>query len=418
MRHQVLRSIRNIHYHPYFSRQLNLWRSSCRNLEAKREFCKDENNVDSQQTVYAWGTSYKGTIPVPSASDGKKHMFDIPQKIIEEVKEFVCGDNNSAILLENGKCLTFGNNGSGQLGHGHKNDVFTPTPLPDCELTEIGVSSIRMGHKFSAAIDKNGDLHSFGFGGSTLSGGLGCLGHGDGESYLLPKKVTSLVEDGCFVKDVQVGKLHMTVLTTEGEVLTTGAGSFGRLGNLETMDQLYLEPVEMLASEKVIQISGGPSFTLALTEEGVIYGWGRNDKGQLGVGGGLMIDVYAMENLPRPVEGHLEGRKVVRISAGAKHSACITDTGEFFLWGMGAFIEPQPFSLPTKYIDVACGENYTMILSDDNCIYSFGKNKTGVLGQAHTKTLNNPELVEGLANQKTIYMSAGSTHFACIVQPK
>jgi len=375
-----------------------------------------------QASVYSWGKSNKCTIPLSSASDGKKHIFDIPQKIIKEmdgVKKFVCGHNSSSILFENGKCLTFGENDSGQLGQGNKKDVLVPTPLPDCDLSHVGVSNIVLGKNFSAAIDNEGDLYTFGFGGSTLSG-LGCLGHGDGESYLLPKRVESLVEDGCLVNDVQVGETHMTVLTTEGEVLTTGAGSYGRLGNLESSDQLYLEPVEMLASEKVAQIAGGPSFTLALTEEGVIYGWGRNDKGQLGVGGGLMIDMYAMENLPRPIEGQLEGRKIVKIAAGYSHSACISDAGEFYLWGMRNFLEPQPYSsmLHTKCIDVACGNDYTMILTEKNLIHGFGKNKTGVLGQANTKSLNYPELVESIANKKAYNMSAGASHFACVVEEK
>ena len=81
----------------------------------------------------------------------------------------------------------------------------------------------------------------------------------------------------------------MTVLTTEGEVLTCGAGSYGRLGNLETHeDQLFLEPVEMLRSG-VSDISGGKSFTMAL-KDGQIHAFGRGDKGQLGTGFGLAVD--------------------------------------------------------------------------------------------------------------------------------
>lgn len=53
----------------------------------------------------------------------------------------------------------------------------------------------------------------------------------------------------------------------------------------------------------------GHAFSLALTSEGEVYGWGRNDAGQLGLGGGLTMDVYAMENDPRLVE-LLAGEKV------------------------------------------------------------------------------------------------------------
>ena len=40
-----------------------------------------------------------------------------------------------------------------------------------------------------------------------------------------------------------------------------------------------------------------------------MFGWGRNDQGQLGLGGGLTMDVYAAEVLPRSIEA-LAGEKV------------------------------------------------------------------------------------------------------------
>mmetsp|Transcript_29154 Transcript_29154/g.44085 ORF Transcript_29154/g.44085 Transcript_29154/m.44085 type:complete len:194 (+) Transcript_29154:648-1229(+) len=180
---------------------------------------------------------------------------------------------------------------------------------------------------------------------------MGYLGHGDGKSYTSPKLVESLVEDGCHASQVAVGESHMTVLTTEGEVLTSGAGSYGRLGNLETTDQLYLEPVDMLVAEDIVHISCGSSFTLALTKDGIVYGWGQNNKGQLGVGLGLSVDIYAMEALPRVIEGNLEGRRVVKISTGHSHAAAVTDRGELFVWGSSIHWEPELMTnfLHTKY---------------------------------------------------------------------
>ena len=199
------------------------------------------------------------------------------------VKHMECGPSSSAAILSDGTCLTWGSNDSGQLGHGHKNDVLVPTVLKPPEgspLSASGVSQIKLGNSTSAIIDTKGDLYTFGFGGSALSG-MGCLGHGDADSRLAPALVESLVEDGVYASQVAVGELHMTVLTTEGETLTTGVGSYGRLGNLDTDDQLYFEPVEMLAGDDVVQIAAGLAFTLALTSDGVLHSWGRNDKGQV-----------------------------------------------------------------------------------------------------------------------------------------
>jgi hypothetical protein len=98
--------------------------------------------------------------------------------------------------------------------------------------------------------------------------------------------------------------------------------------------------VEILAGTIIRQISCGHSFTLALTTDGIIYSFGKNDKGQLGTGGGMMVDMYAMSSLPTVIEGHLENRNIVKVSAGHSHSACITDKGELFIWGMNLYLEP------------------------------------------------------------------------------
>ena len=189
------------------------------------------------------------------------------------IRDIVCGPTDTAIVLSDGRCFVSGANKFGQLGLGHKNPVAKPTLIPD-----ISVSSISLGPSSSGLLDTNGDLYTFGFGGAALTG-IGQLGHGDAETVLTPKLVTSMVEDGCFAKQVEVGESHTCVLTTEGEVLCTGAGSYGRLGNVDSTDQVYLEPVELLTSD-VDQIAAGKSFTLAL-RDGVISGWGRNHKGQV-----------------------------------------------------------------------------------------------------------------------------------------
>ena len=412
---------------------------------ARRAIHTSLSHKRRSHSVYAWGTSAKGTIPLPEIIDGAVNgssgggilsssgqKFDVPRKVdtqnafavegksISGIKQMVCGPKSTAAIMEDGSCFTFGSNENGQLGHGDKVDALKPKLLEVPEsspLSQSGVSKISIGSNFSAIIDTNGDLYSFGFGGSALSG-MGCLGHGDAESYLTPKLVESLVEDGCYASQVEVGELHMTVLTTEGEVLTCGSGAYGRLGNLDTIDQLYLEPVELLAGIECVQICSGHAFSLALAKDGIIHSWGRNDKGQLGVGASLSVDVYAMAAMPAPIETQLEGRVVKKIAAGHSHAAAITEDGALFMWGSGEFLEPQLFPnlLHTEVVDIACGENYTVALTKDGELYTLGKGKTGVLGLASLKKANEPTRVEGLKGEKVVSISAGWKHFACLTE--
>lgn len=368
-----------------------------------------------------WGTDTKGCLQKPLDRQDEKKI-EVPLALPTEslfdqqtVRSVVCGATDTAWITADGSCYVAGENKSGQLGLGHKDPVLQPTRL---ELPS-SIQHVALGPSVGAFVDAIGDLYTCGFGGSTLSG-FGALAHGDLESYTTPQRVESLVEDGCAVQQVQVGESHITVLTTEGEVLTAGAGSYGRLGNYETADQLYLEPLELLA-DGVTQISGGKSFTLALKDDGIVYGWGRNHKGQLGTGLGLAVDMYAMQALPEPIEtDELVGRKVIKIEAGHSHAACITEGGELFYWGMSLHLEPVRVDelLHTEVVDVFCGEDYTLALDKDGQLYSIGKGKTGVLGQGSIKQLNQATRMEALDGYTVQHVSAGWKHAACLAVAK
>lgn len=366
-----------------------------------------------------WGKDQNGSLLKPLDRKDEK-LLDVPQRVDtsnlgSNVQKVVCGATDTAWLVD-GRCFVSGLNKEGQLGQGHKNPVLTPVeivlPVEDPATTRI--VDVSLSATMGAYVDSVGDLYTSGFGGSAFSG-MGALGHGDGLSYLQPKLVESLIEDGCTVKQVVCGGSHMTVLTTEGEVLTAGTGSYGRLGNFDTLDQLYLEPVELLAG--VSQIAGGKSFTLAL-KDGVIYGWGRNDKGQLGTGLGLAVDMYAMQAVPDPIEAdELMGRKVTKMAAGMTHAACITAGGELFFWGMSLHLEPVRVNalLHTQIVDVVCGKDYTLAIDKVGHMYSFGKGKNGCLGLGSVRQANQATLMEAFGDLTIAQASAGWDHAACLV---
>jgi alpha-tubulin suppressor-like RCC1 family protein len=405
-----------------------------------------------------WGTDSGGNLLKPLHRNDEK-LLDVPMRVenwaslllnnnnnntdaavttdtVLRIQSIVCGPTDTAIVTTNGRCFVFGANKHGQLGLGHTNAVTTPTELTLPEDTENddetkdSIAAVSLGSTFGAMVGKNntGDnLYTAGFGGSALlGGGLGQLGHGDAAPRLRATRVESLVRDGCAVRQAVTGEAHLTVLTTEGEVLTTGAGSYGRLGNFETVDQLYLEPVEILTPDSnIVSIAGGKSFTLALSKDGVVYGWGRNHKGQLGTGLGLAVDMYAMQVVPEPIETlALSTRHIVSISAGHSHAAAISSQGELFYWGMALHMEPVLVEelLHTRIVAVSCGHDYTLALDEHGNLYSFGLGKTGVLGQGSLRRLGQPAVLEALdtngaaSTRRVVQFSAGWKHAACVVE--
>ena len=99
--------------------------------------------------------------------------------------------------------------------------------------------------------------------------------------------------------------MYHTVAIDENDlVYTWGRGLYGVLGN--GSNQYSLKPelnidLQILKDEekRVIQkIDCADEFTGALMNDGTFYVWGKNDRGQMGVGAGVGIDMIESENTP------------------------------------------------------------------------------------------------------------------------
>lgn len=165
------------------------------------------------------------------------------------------------------------------------------------------------------------------------------------------------------------------------------------------------------------QVACGDSFCLALSTEGEVYGWGKNEQGQLGMGGGLSMDVYAMENFPRLIED-LANETIMYIAAGAHHAVAVNDKGELFFWGMRLWLEPHKMTIlkDQRIVSAACGNNFTLALSDAGQVFSWCKGytvrKSGVLGLGHTKRTVQPELIQEMEGTRYIQKVAAGNKFA------
>jgi alpha-tubulin suppressor-like RCC1 family protein len=80
------------------------------------------------------------------------------------------------------------------------------------------------------------------------------------------------------------GWRHTVALDEDGQMYGWGWNKFGQVGVSNTEDQNYPQIVKGLADQRVTQVSCGWRHTVALTDRGNIYSWGRGTSGQLGHG--------------------------------------------------------------------------------------------------------------------------------------
>lgn len=129
------------------------------------------------------------------------------------------------------------------------------------------------------------------------------------------------------IRKVNTVHLEIPILPKKsGNLLVCGQNDVGQLG-LNPDDVLEkTRPALVAAVGDVVEVKAGGMHSLCLTKSGEIWSFGCNDEGALG----RNTEEEGSETKPAKVE--LEG-KVVKISAGDSHSACLLDDGRVFAWG-------------------------------------------------------------------------------------
>lgn len=84
--------------------------------------------------------------------------------------------------------------------------------------------------------------------------------------------------------------------------------------------------IQLSEGRKVRQVAAGSDHTLALTDDKVLWAWGANSRGQLGVG----HTSSCFDPQPVPI---LSGKNVTQIACGPQHSVAVTAQGIVFSWG-------------------------------------------------------------------------------------
>jgi alpha-tubulin suppressor-like RCC1 family protein len=211
-----------------------------------------------------------------------------------------------ATVDANGRVYMWGRGDYGQLGLGPKLlSVNEPTLLD--YLSDVEIIDIACGTQHSAAVDREGRLYTWGYNGSNISDSALGLGPATGVHQMVPALVETLFNDvrcfsindwkytfthknvmpeecistlllqGCPMASVDCGDKHTIALSADGEIWTWGNGANGRLGNGDVIGLDYPEPMEFFDSVSCVEVAAGRNFSLALRNDGVIFGWGKNN---------------------------------------------------------------------------------------------------------------------------------------------
>jgi alpha-tubulin suppressor-like RCC1 family protein len=235
-------------------------------------------------------------------------------------------------------------------------------------------------------------------------------GYGKYINELYKTNIPLLIEGLNKIKAISDGSEHMLALDENGKVYSFGNNGKGQLGLGYNINED--QPMLIPGFNNIIEISAGHDHSLILTEDGNVYSFGDNYYGQLGLGDNIN------RNIPTLIQGI---KNIVKISAGSAHSLLLTQNGEIYSFGNNArgqlgLGDNINRNMPTlilgfnNIVQISAGMFHSLILTNEDKIYSFGANQIGQLGLGDDNNRNIPTLIS--IPVKINYVSAGYSSLA------
>ncbi|KAK2709534.1 hypothetical protein QYM36_013262, partial [Artemia franciscana] len=359
--------------------------------------------------AFVWGLNDKDQLGGLKGSKIKTPVFSETISSLNPVS-IAGGSKSLFVITEDGKVFACGEGTSGRLGLGFSVNVSSPKQIMGLSKYFVKKVAVHSGGRHALALTADGKVFAWG------EGEDGKLGLGTEDTHESPQLVESLITKR--VRDVACGSSHSAAVTSEGELYTWGFGEYGRLGHGD--NKTYWKPklVEALRSKRVVQVSCGSrdAQTLCLTEDGMAYSWGDGDFGKLGRGGSEGCA------LPMNID-RLNGLGVCHIECGAQFSLALTNAGQVWTWGKGDYYRlghgsEQHVRKPTvvetlrgeKVVSVAVGALHCIAVTDSGQVYAWGDNDHGQQGNGCTAVNKKPSPVLGLDGAHVSKVACGSSH--------
>ena len=370
------------------------------------------------------------------------------------------GSRHTCAVLNDGRALCFGDNGSGRLGldknilRAGTTQGSTATSIVQLPATDFTLATA-VARRSTCAITASATITCWG---SNAQGQI-TTGTNDSADKLgddeVPSSAGAVALPGTAgAVNIATGPEHACALLPGGELACWGNSAEGRTGygdatitpglsNTPAAQGLLVKRT----GHTLLQVTLGEGHTCGLYEADTacrsrsVVCWGRNAVGQLGTGDSDGTARVVTPATAPEVQLH-SGETVVSIDAGKDHTCAIYISGGLVCWGSGGSgrlgsgaaddigLAQTPGSLPMvapppgrTAVQATCGAEHTCVLLDDGGVLCFGAGGSGRLGYGDETARggdsgSKPEQLATLAipgGRRVIGVSAGAEHTCAVL---
>ena len=333
----------------------------------------NDTSRSPQYTLYFWGRN------APVGISGTNDSVDLPRSSPVQIGTaswnlVSVGQYNTAAVQTNGTLWTWGNDYAGSLGRPDK--IYRSSPTQVGALTtwsEVATAA------HALAVKTDGTLWAWGV------NSYGMLGNNNTNHTSSPVQVGT---------DTTWSKVAAAInvsfgLKTDGTLWSWGYNRFGTLGLNLASESFRSSPVQVSSPNGYpwTTIGVGKHSVGAITSDGSLFTWGRNDTntyGSLGLNSSFSY-------------GHGRSQPTQVSGSWSKIDFAINDTGfvgiksNGTLWttGYGFFIDgtgtnrssPVQVGVATNWLNVYGSKLGAFVTKTDNTAWAWGSNNWGGLGQ-------------------------------------
>ena len=363
----------------------------------------------------------------------------------KKIKKIFSGKEYNFVIDENNKIYSWGLNSDGQCGIPNIEVIQNPTEIFISELEkDEKINNITCGNNITYFLSNKNKVYLCGY--NILSK----------EKYYSPKRVKFFFEKEIIVQ-IEIGENFCLFLTKWGNVYSFGDGEKGQLGNKEKIinnseepkdrgKDIKREPKQVMNIRNIQLISCGNRHCFALSKNNIVFCWGANERGQLGLKNNENNNSFSENNIYIPRKLVLNN-EIDNIFCGKDFTVFLTEKKEILVCGNNEegqlgirkklnlqFKKNNNFVKPTQVEQfyhleinkVVCGENYCVAMVRDSTtkilnIWSWGSNKEGQLGLGSKIENSMPKPIPNLLeyiNHIPKDISCGKNHCLVLLERK